>query len=79
MSDHKPLIASAAPAVRERSLLRNVYLWMTGGLALTAVVALGVASNPNFIRALVTNRLLFFALIIAEVGLVWFLSARITT
>jgi hypothetical protein len=52
---------------------------MTGGLALTAVVALGVATNPNFVRALVTNRLLFFALIIAEVGLVWFLSARITT
>ena len=81
MSDEKPLVTSApqAQAVRERSLLRNVYLWMTGGLALTAVVALGVATNPNFVRALVTNRLLFFALIIAEVALVWFLSARITT
>jgi hypothetical protein len=79
MSDQKPLIASSAPAVRERSLLRNVYLWMTGGLALTAVVALGVATSPNFVRALLTNRLLFFALLIAEVGLVWFLSARITT
>jgi hypothetical protein len=81
MSDHNPFATPARPAqaVRERSLLRNVYLWMTGGLALTAVVALGVASNPNLIRALVTNRMLFFALIIGEVALVWFLSARITT
>jgi FtsH-binding integral membrane protein len=65
--------------VRERSLLRNVYLWMTGGLALTAVVALGVASNPDWVRSLLSNRFLFFALLIVEVGLVWFLSARITT
>jgi hypothetical protein len=81
MSDQKPLVTSApqAQAVRERSLLRNVYLWMTGGLALTAVVALGVASNQDFTRALVANRFLFFAILIAEVALVWFLSARITT
>ena len=81
MSDQKPLLTTARPAqaVRERSLLRNVYLWMTGGLALTAVVALGVASNQDFTRALVANRFLFFAILIAEVALVWFLSARITT
>jgi len=42
MSDQDPqaLPVQPAQAVRERSLLRNVYLWMTGGLALTAVVAL---------------------------------------
>jgi FtsH-binding integral membrane protein len=78
MSDKPPIVAPAQ-AVRERSLLRNVYLWMTGGLALTAVVALGVASNQSFVHALVSNRFLFFALLIGEVALVWFLSARITT
>jgi FtsH-binding integral membrane protein len=79
MSDQKPLVTSTpqAQAVRERSILRNVYLWMTGGLALTAVVAWGVASTPSFIQALVASRFLFFALIIGEVALVWFLSARI--
>jgi FtsH-binding integral membrane protein len=66
-------------AVRERSLLRNVYLWMTAGLALTGIVALGVAGNANFIYALVTNRLLFFGLIIGELLLVISLSARIMT
>ena len=38
MSDQKPVVTPVgeARAVRERSILRNVYLWMTGGLALTA-------------------------------------------
>ena len=64
-------------AVRERSILRNVYLWMTFGLALTGIVALGIASNPRFVIALVSNPLLFFGIIIAELVLVMYLSARI--
>ena len=84
MSDQKPnvLLPHSTPeaqAVRERSLLRNVYLWMMGGLALTGVVALGVASRPDLVRALMTSRFLFIVLMIAEVALVFFLSARITT
>jgi FtsH-binding integral membrane protein len=79
MSDYRPDMATApsTTADRTRSLLRNVYLWMTGGLALTAVVALGVASNTDIVRAILSSRFLFFGLLIAEVGLVWFLSARI--
>jgi FtsH-binding integral membrane protein len=48
-------------------------------LALTGVVALGVASNPEIVRALVTNRFLFFGLIIGELILVIALSRRIMT
>ena len=79
MSDYRPDLATApsATAEREHSLLRNVYLWMAGGLVLTAVVALGVSSNADIIRAILSSRFIFFALLIAEVGLVWFLSARI--
>jgi len=79
MSDYRPDLATApsATADRTRSLLRNVYLWMTGGLALTAVVALGVASNTDIIRAILSSRFLFIGLLVAEIGLVWFLSARI--
>jgi FtsH-binding integral membrane protein len=78
MSDRSQHVLSAQ-AAKERSLLRNVYLWMTAGLALTGIVALGVATNPNFVYTLVTNRLLFFGLIIGELFLVVFLSARIMT
>ena len=79
MSDYRPDLATApsAAADRERSLLRNVYLWMTGGLALTAVVALGIASSPGLVGALLSSRLLFFGLLFAELALVVFLSARI--
>ena len=80
MSDYRPDLATApsAAADRERSLLRNVYLWMTGGLALTAVVALGMASSPGLVGALLSSRLLFFGLLVGELALVWFLSARIS-
>jgi uncharacterized protein len=66
-------------ATAERSILRNVYIWMTLGLAITGVVALYVAGNPQLIRAIVTNRMLFFGLILAQLGLVFFLSARVQT
>ena len=35
-------------ATRERTILKNVYLWMTAGLGLTALVAFFVASNPLY-------------------------------
>ena len=66
-------------ATAERSILRNVYMWMTLGLAITGVVAMYVASNPQLVRAIVMNRALFFGLIIAQLGLVFFLSARVQT
>ena len=69
----------SSQAVRTRSILRNTYLWMTGGLTLTGVVAYAVASNPAMIRALVSNRILFFGLIVGELILVIYLSRRIMT
>ena len=78
MSDRKTYSLSAQ-ALRARSIIKNTYLWMTGGLALTGVVALAVASNPSIVRALVANRFLFFAIIIAELVLVIFLARRIMT
>lgn len=64
-------------ATAERSILRNVYIWMTLGLAITGVVAMYVAGNPQLVRSIVMNRGLFFGLIIAQLGLVFFLSARV--
>jgi len=50
---------------------------MTGGLALTGVIAVGVAGNETMVRALAGNPILFFGLILGELGLVFYLSARI--
>lgn len=66
----------STPKTRVNGLLKNVYLWMTAGLALTGVVAYGVASNER-ILATVYNSGLLFAIIIAQLVLVFFLSARL--
>jgi len=63
----------------QRSILKNVYLWMTAGLAITGVVAFYIASNTQIVQALATQPFLFFALVIAEFGLVFFLTARLHT
>ena len=69
--------AAAASAERVTAFLRKVYGWMCVGLGVTAVVALGVASSPTLVQAIFANRILFFGLFIAELGLVFYLSARV--
>ncbi len=68
--------SSTAAAERVSAFLWKVYAWMAIGLGLTAVVAYAVSSSPDIQRVLVLNRFVFFGLIIAELGLVFFISAR---
>ena len=63
--------------LREQSILRNVYLWMTLGLGLTGVISLGMASNRVMIQAFASNPVLFFGAIIGEFALVIYLSTRL--
>jgi uncharacterized protein len=64
-------------AERVSAFLWKVYAWMAIGLGITAVVAFTVAGSPDMLRVLVGNRLVFFGLMIAELGLVFYLSARV--
>ncbi|PYM16114.1 MAG: hypothetical protein DMD81_13395 [Candidatus Rokuibacteriota bacterium] len=68
----------AGTVERISAFLWKVYAWMAIGLGITAVVAFVVASSPEMLRVLVGNRLVFFGLVIAELGLVFYLSARAT-
>lgn len=61
---------------RISAFLWKVYGWMAIGLGITAVMAVMVASSPELTNVLVGNRLVFFALVIGELGLVFYLSAR---
>src|SRR3990167_757005 len=63
-------------AERVSAFIWRVYSWMAIGLGVTAVVAYAVAGSPDILRVVIGNRLVFFALIIAELGLVFYLSAR---
>ena len=58
-------------------LMRKVYVWMTLALVITGATAYGVANSPGLLMAIVTNKLLFWGLIIAEFGLVIAISAAI--
>jgi FtsH-binding integral membrane protein len=62
---------------RVGAFLSKVYGWMFVGLLITAVTAYGIASSPTLIEAVIGNRLVFWVLIIAQLGLVFYLSARV--
>lgn len=59
------------------ALMRKVYLWMTLGLAMTGLAAAYVAGNAGLMQAIFGSRLTLWALIIAELGVVFYFSARI--
>jgi hypothetical protein len=58
--------------------VRSVYNWMAVGLGLTGVVAWYVSSSPAAIQMVFGNRMLFFALIIVQLGMVFSLSGMIS-
>jgi hypothetical protein len=68
---------TVAGAERVTAFLRKVYGWMAVGLGVTAVVAYTVASSPALLQTIFGNRMVFFGLVIAELGLVFYLSARV--
>ncbi len=76
MSEHNTSILQNVQA-RERTVLKNVYLWMTAGLGLTALIAYFVASNPAFMQAIIGNMMGFLLLVIGQFALVFYLTARL--
>jgi len=69
------------PRLRDADVLaafmRGVYGWMCGGLAVTAVTAWVVSGSPLITAAIFGNRMVFWALAIAQLGIVFTLSARV--
>ena len=63
--------------VQVNSFIRSVYNWMAIGLGLTGFVAFYVAHSPYLANLIFGNKLIFFGLIIGELALVFYLSARV--
>ena len=63
--------------VQVNEFVRSVYNWMCIGLGITALVALYVSGNETFVRMVFGNSLIFFALIIAELALVFSISSMV--
>jgi FtsH-binding integral membrane protein len=72
-----PAIGPASIAAENARFMSGVYGWMTGGLCVTGAVAWNVSGNPDLVQAIFGNRLLFWVLIIAQLGAVVVLSGLI--
>ncbi len=57
--------------------LTKVYNWMAIALLLTGLVAYFTSQSEMMMQAIIGNRILFFGLIIGELALVGYISARI--
>ena len=66
---------STMAAEQQRFMVR-VYNWMTTGLVVTAAVAYFVATSPTLVQA-IANPWILFPLIIAQLGLVFWLASRV--
>lgn len=76
MTDQRAQMLSQVKS-RERSILKNVYLWMTAGLALTGVVSYLVATNESLMRMFLGSTVSFLFIVIAQFAVVFFLMARL--
>ena len=59
------------------ALMRKVYGWMALALVITGLTSYMVASSPGLVQAIYSNSVAFWVMLIAEIGIVWYVSARI--
>ena len=64
-------------AEENRRFLIRVYNWMGTGLALTGFIAWVVADSPSLLNAILGNKILFWGLILSELGAVFYLASMI--
>ena len=64
-------------SVAQSSLFRSVYVWMTLALVITGFTALYVAKSYTLLNLMLQNQMAFWGVLIAELGLVFYMSARI--
>jgi len=63
--------------VQVSGFIRSVYNWMAVGLGLTGLIAYAVANSETMASLIFGNPVLFYGLIIGELMLVFFISARV--
>src|SRR3984957_18911497 len=77
MSPDRAFTTPVEGGERIGTFLRAVYGWMCAGLAITAVTASFIAASPSLVVSIATNRPVFWGLMIAQLGIVFVLSARV--
>ena len=72
----RPMSIDAHAAEQQRFMVR-VYNWMAAGLGITGFMAFYVSSSPAMMNILFGNPVLPIILIIAQIGLVFWLASRV--
>ncbi|MDE2290546.1 MAG: Bax inhibitor-1/YccA family protein [Elusimicrobia bacterium] len=57
--------------------IHKVYMWMSAGLAVTGAVALYMAAHPAMIVHMMQNQVLFWGMLIAQLGCVFVLAGMV--
>jgi FtsH-binding integral membrane protein len=73
----RPIAPSAPSAVAIPAFLARVYAWMTAGLLVTALAAFVTLSTPAILQFVFGTKFVFWGLMIAELGLVVWLSGMV--
>ncbi len=71
--------SNQAAQVNVSAFMNRVYTWMAIGLVLSAASAYYIASDQTLVMGLLQNKVLFFGLLIAQVGVVLWLSFKQAT
>jgi len=66
---------SNAAIARSTSIIQQAFAWMFGGLMVTALTAFAAASDMSFQQTLLHSPWIMIVLFVAELGLVFFISA----
>jgi FtsH-binding integral membrane protein len=61
----------------QSSFISSVYLWMTLALTLTGFTAFGVATSQALVEVVLGNKLVFWGLMLSQLGLVFYISSAI--
>lgn len=70
-------MAQLSIAEAQNTFISKVFAWMTGALLITGLTSYAMISYPSVLFLLLSNSLIFWWLLLVELGLVIWLSARI--
>jgi uncharacterized protein len=75
-SSYRTMSVDTTAAEQQRFMVR-VYNWMTAGLAITGFMAFYISNSPAMMNIIFGNPIIPIALIIAQIGLVFWLASRV--
>ena len=75
-SSYRTMSLDATAAEQQRFMVR-VYNWMTAGLGITGFMAFYISNSPAMMNIIFGNPIMPIALIITQIGLVFWLATRV--